>query len=65
MDKNEKWCWFKCKPVIHFGDINKWLRTDVNHEWYYISCIDIAPVDDWTNSLIHIQDDDEYNDIPF
>lgn len=53
MDKNEKWCWFKHKPIKHFGYINKWLRKNTDDKWGYL--VNIKPVSDWTKSLIKVE----------
>lgn len=53
MDKDEKWCWFEHKPIKHFGEINKWLRQNTKDDWGYL--VNIAPVSDWTKSLIKVE----------
>lgn len=47
MDEDKAWCWFCDKPIL-----------DKKHEiwrgsqlWGWLSCYEIAPVDDWTQSL--------------
>ena len=54
MDASNKWWWYSKKPMKYI-DLLQWLPAN-NDDFY--CCInnvfDIAPVDDWTKSLIKV-----------
>ena len=54
MDKNGRWCWYKHQPIC-FHRKGMWLRTEIEHPWCDLGCLDIEPVDDWAQSLIKIE----------
>lgn len=54
MDKNGRWCWYKHKPHTNESK-GMWLRDEIEHPWCDLGCLDIAPVEDWTQSLIKIE----------
>lgn len=55
MDKNKKWWFFEKKPE---ATTNVWLSSGYVEE-YLNSIFDIAPADDWTKSLIKVENKDE------
>lgn len=47
MDKDGSWCWFCDKPILD----KKHKIWRGSQPWGWLSCYDISPVDDWTQSL--------------
>lgn len=50
MDENKRWTWFLNEPKL---DKNRkiWYGSS---SWGFLDCYDLAPVDDWTQSLRRI-----------
>ena len=46
MEDGGRWCWFASKPTM-VGCI--WMSLDLSFS--HLSSFDIAPIDDWTQSL--------------
>lgn len=55
MDKNKKWWFFRVKPE---ATTNVWLSRGIEEE-YLNNVFNIAPADDWTQSLIKVGGNDE------
>lgn len=53
MDKDKEWYWFECKPSKYS---NSWTGV---FPFNNLGAFDIAPADDWTQSLIKIERKDK------
>ena len=51
MDANKIWVWYSCKPIV---SKRRKLFLVTQGEMTPLDCFDIAPVDDWTKSLIKV-----------
>ena len=60
MDKDGCWCWYEKKPKICKGD-KMWNNPNWGdcYEIDFYIFKDIAPADDWTQSLIKVGGNDE------
>jgi hypothetical protein len=56
MDSNGVWCWADTKPILCTQDKNEnkgyWYANTIYE--YRLNAFDIAPVGDWTKSLIKV-----------
>lgn len=55
MDKDGAWFWFEQKPLKSIYDGDMWVRQNPCDYENISEIFDIAPVDDWTKSLICIK----------
>lgn len=53
MNYDSSWCWFSSKPTV-VGCI--WMSLDLSFS--HLHSFDIAPVDDWTQSLRKVGEDE-------
>lgn len=58
MDANGWWGWFSHKPAIRKRR-NRWIIVTSRTDFCPLGCFDIAPVEDWTQSLIKIERKDK------
>lgn len=59
MDKDGDWYWFEQKPSISICDGNIWVRQNPSDFENVSKIFDIAPVSDWAESLIKVENTDE------
>lgn len=52
MDESGVWNWWECKPKIEHN--SDWWWTEKGELCCLSDAFDIAPVDDWTKSLIKV-----------
>lgn len=57
MDKDGEWYWFEQKPSICDG--NMWARQNLSDFENVSEIFYIAPAEDWTKSLIKVENKDE------
>lgn len=58
MDEDETWVWYATKPFIQKKDGIWQVKKSVTNTSYdepTVSAFDIAPADDWTQSLIKVK----------
>lgn len=55
MDRDKTWYWFRNKPKLN-RDLEMWLASK-RTGGVLLECFNIAPVDDWTQSLREIKHD--------
>ena len=52
MDENGLWCWYKTKPIKVSSITGGYWQSNTCES---ITMFDIAPADDWTQSLIKVK----------
>ena len=55
MDRNEEWWWYDECPI--FDERNACWRTDDEYTFNIAKLKNIKPVEDWTKSLIKVEND--------
>ena len=61
MDSNGIWLWYDRKPIKDSLDGMRWLLNEKSdwHGFSELEAFDIAPAEDWTQSLIKIERKDK------